>query len=85
MAFSRDGKFLVIIGGLPDFKISIYDVLAQKLVSMSETKVLCKEEVRNVSFNPKTKHEFCILSESCIYFYKMLPAFKVNEAQDVDH
>jgi hypothetical protein len=26
MAFSRDGKYLVILGGLPDFKISIYNL-----------------------------------------------------------
>jgi hypothetical protein len=26
MAFSRDGKYLIILGGLPDFKISIYDL-----------------------------------------------------------
>jgi hypothetical protein len=26
MAFSRDGKYLVILGGLPDFRISIFDL-----------------------------------------------------------
>ena len=26
MDFSRDGKFLIIIGGTPDFNISIYDI-----------------------------------------------------------
>jgi hypothetical protein len=26
MAFSRDGKYLIILGGLLDFKISIYDL-----------------------------------------------------------
>jgi len=26
MAFSRDGRHLLMIGGVPDFKLSIYDV-----------------------------------------------------------
>lgn len=28
MAFSRNGSYLMIIGGVPDFKISIYDMKA---------------------------------------------------------
>lgn len=76
MAFSRDGKYLVILGGLPDFKISIYDLQNQKLLAMPETKLQCKEEeLVSVSFNPKTKDEFCVLSYTRIYFYKLVPAF----------
>jgi uncharacterized protein with WD repeat len=30
MAFSRDGKYLVVIGGIPDFKITIFDLDGDK-------------------------------------------------------
>ena len=26
MAFSRDGSYLLMVGGVPDFRISIYDI-----------------------------------------------------------
>ena len=32
MAFSRDGKYLVILGGLPDFRISIFDLDKKELI-----------------------------------------------------
>ena len=70
MAFSRDGKYLVILGGLPDFN---------KMLAMPETKLQCKEEeFVSVSFNPKTKDEFCVLSYTRIYFYKLVPAFLIT-------
>jgi hypothetical protein len=82
MAFSRDAKYLVLVGGLPDFKISIFDLEKKQLLIMPETKVKTKESVLSVSFNPKTKDEFCILTASFIHFYKILPAFEVIEADD---
>jgi len=30
MTFSRCGKYLLMVGGVPDFKISIYDVEMKK-------------------------------------------------------
>jgi hypothetical protein len=32
MSFSRDGNFLLIIGGTPDFTISIYDIKGQAFI-----------------------------------------------------
>lgn len=34
-----------------------------------------------MSFNPKTKNEFCILTASFIHFYRLLPAFQVVKEQ----
>jgi hypothetical protein len=39
MSFSRDGNFLLIIGGVPDFNISIYDIKAQAFVKTPPTKL----------------------------------------------
>ncbi len=42
MVFSRDGKYLLIIGGVPDFKISIFDVESAKKLVLPDTKLPCK-------------------------------------------
>lgn len=85
MAFSRDAKYLVILGGLPDFRISIFDLEKKDLIKMEPTTLKSKEPIISISFNPKTKNEFCILTASFIYFYKILPAFIVSaSAQDME-
>lgn len=35
MVFSRDGRYLLIIGGIPDFKISIFDLDNNKKLNLS--------------------------------------------------
>ena len=48
---------------------------------MPQAIVKSKEEIISVSFNPKTKNEFCILTASFIHFYRLLPAFQVVKEQ----
>jgi len=63
LCFSRDGKYLIAIGGVPDFRISIYDIYQGKKVGMPETKLPCKpEEFITVKFNPSDSMQFAILS-----------------------
>ena len=70
MAFSRDGKYLIMIGGVPDFKITVYDVEQSKKLVMPETKLPCKpDEFLQVKFNPANHNEFCILSQTVLYSY----------------
>ena len=75
MDFSRDGKYLVIIGGVPDFNISIYDLENRQLLITPETKLKCKKDFIKVKFNPRTKNEFFIMSETTISFYTLREAF----------
>ena len=43
MVFSRDGKYLLMIGGIPDFRISMYDLEANKKLNIKpEAKMPCK-------------------------------------------
>lgn len=42
MAFSRDGKYLLMIGGLPDFNISIYDLENKKLLTLADEDIRLK-------------------------------------------
>ena len=75
MAFSRDGKYLAIIGGLPDFCISIYDMEAKKFLITEEHKLKYRSDFICVKFNPRSKNEFAILSGQKLQFYNILPAF----------
>lgn len=56
MSFSRDGKYLVMIGGLPDFNISIYDLENKKFLVTEDLKLKCKNEFISVKFNPRNKN-----------------------------
>lgn len=72
MAFSRDGKYLLMIGGIPDFKLSIFDLENNKLINLVEAKLPCKpDEYKKVKFNPANNREFALLSQNCMYFYKI--------------
>ena len=87
MAFSRDGKYLIIIGGLPDFNITIYDRESKKFIITEDLKLKSHQDFISVSFNPRSKDEFCILTSQKAQFYKILPAFRFideNEREDRD-
>ena len=83
MAFSRDGKYLLMIGGIPDFRISIYDVEAGKMLNIKpETKLPCKvADYKKAKFNPSNEREFAILTTHSVLFYSMVEGF---EGQLVD-
>jgi WD40 repeat protein len=56
MAFSRDGRYLLMIGGVPDFRLSIYDLDESKKLVIPDTKLPCKpEEFLGAKFNPCNK------------------------------
>jgi len=85
--FSRNAKYLLMIGGVPDFRISIFDLEEQKLLTMPENKLpFSHKNFLQVSFNPKNKNMFCIVSDTTIYFYTLKPAFQSGGAmQDQDN
>jgi len=72
MSFSRDGKYLLMIGGIPDFNISIYDLENKKFLITEELKLKHRNDFLSVKFNPRSKLEFCILSKQKILFYSMV-------------
>jgi hypothetical protein len=56
MAFSRDSTQLLLVGGAPDFRLSIFDLTANKKVALPETKLPCKPtEFVQIQFNPMNK------------------------------
>ena len=75
MDFSRDGKYLIIIGGLPDFNVTIYDLENKKFLVTEDHKLKYRNDFIKVKFNPRSKNEFCIISEQKVQFYKIIPAF----------
>jgi len=81
MSFSRDGNFLLIVGGVPDFTISIYDIKQQAFIKIPLTKLPFKHsQLRSAAFNPRSSEEFCILSDTKIYFYTLKHAFMQGES-----
>ena len=70
MAFSRSGRYLIMIGGVPDFRISIFDCEQNKKLVIPETKLPCKaDEYLSVKFNPQNNMQFCVLSQKVLYTY----------------
>jgi hypothetical protein len=78
MSFSRDGRYLLMIGGIPDFRISIFDIEQnKKLVIKPDVKLPCKpQDYKKVKFNPVNDREFAILSNNAIYFFSMVEGFE---------
>ena len=81
MVFSRDGRYLLMVGGIPDFKISIFDLENGKMLNLSgashgtaqtECKLPCKPtDYKKAKFNPQNSKEFAILANQTMYFYKV--------------
>jgi len=78
MIFSRDGRYLLMIGGIPDFRISIYDLETnQKLKIKPEVKLPCKAaDYKKTKFNPSNDREFAIMSTNAMYFFSIVEGFE---------
>lgn len=76
-----------MIGGIPDFRISIYDLEANKKLTVKpETKLPCKaSEFRKAKFNPSNDREFAILTQNAIYFYTMVEGFEGQLVEGGSH
>ena len=87
MAFSRDGRYLLMIGGIPDFRISIYDIENNKKMQIKpETKLPCKAaEYRKAKFNPVNDREFAILTQHSVFFYTMVEGFEGQLVEGAGH
>lgn len=80
MSFCRDASYLLIVGGTPDFTISIYDLKANKYVRTPTTKLPFSYKImKQAAFNPRNKEQFCILSDAKVYFFTMKAAFKIED------
>ena len=85
MVFSRDGRYLLMIGGIPDFRISIFDLEQNKKLNLTldSSKLPCKDgDYRKAKFNPQNGREFAILSSTCVYFYKIHQGYEVTDQED---
>jgi WD40 repeat protein len=83
MCFSRDGKYLLMIGGVPDFRISIFDLESNKKLNLVDTKLpFALKDYRKIKFNPSDNREFAILSNKSIFFYKIQSGYEVTEQHE---
>lgn len=67
-----------MIGGIPDFRISVYDLENNKKLTIKpDVKLPCKaSDYRKAKFNPVNEREFAILTSNCMYFYTMVEGFE---------
>jgi hypothetical protein len=80
MTFSRCAEYLILIGGVPDFKISIFSLKNNQMLNLPETKLPCNyKSFVEVQSNPKSKDEFAILADQALYFYTLKAAFEQVE------
>jgi len=78
MVFSRDGKYLLVLGGVPDFAISVFDVETGQKLRLIDNELPFKiGEYRKCKFNPQNSKEFAMLSEKSMYFFKITEAFEM--------
>jgi len=77
MEFSRNGKHLLMLSGIPDFKLSVFDIEQGKFLDV-EDKLPCPSTYRKMKFNPRKNREFVILASDCIYFYKMIRSYDIS-------
>jgi len=79
MSFCRDASYLLVVGGVPDFTISIYDLKAQSYLKTPPTKLPFKDTLmKSAAFNPRNREQFCILSDTKAYFFTLKPAFTID-------
>lgn len=84
MVFSRDGKYLLIVGGIPDFKISIFDLENKRMLKLEDSKLPFEiASYKRTKFNPQNSSEFCILGKDVIYFYKIHTAFEYIDENNI--
>ncbi len=70
-----------MVGGVPDFTISIYDLKAQQYIKTPATKLPFKHTLmKQAAFNPRNKEQFCILSDTKVYFFTLRPAFNIDQS-----
>lgn len=84
LAFSRNGKYLAIIGGVPDFRITVFDTEKRQMLQVKEeNKLPCKqEEFLQCKFNPRNNNQFCILSTNTLYCYNIHQAYDYTEVEE---
>ncbi len=83
MAYSRDGLFLAVVSGRPDFTVTIYDIVGNRELEEIHLKLPHKaSEHIKIKFSPDNSKDFVILSRRDITFYTLERAF---DLEDLEH
>ena len=72
---------MLVVGGVPDFTISIYDLKSQAYLKTPPTKLPFKHTLmKSAAFNPRNKEQFCILSDTKAFFFALKPGFRIDQS-----
>lgn len=82
MAYSRDGLFLAVVTGRPDFSVIIYDIQQNRELEEVTLKLPHKaSEHVKIKFSPEDSKHFAILSRTDITFYTLERAFDLQDLE----
>eukprot|EP00940_MAST-03C_sp_MAST-3C-sp2_P002604 g2604.t1 len=69
LAFSPDGKWLLVQGGSPTWMIVLWSVEKGKPIASAKTNAEAYKQIMNVSFHPSDSSIFCVSGNGIIKFY----------------
>ena len=75
---SRDGNKLLIVSGVPNYEVIIYDCLKKEKLQGKNCLVPIKQKFIKARFNPANENLFFVLYENGLYLHKILPAFELS-------
>ena len=83
MVVSRDGKNLIIVNGVPEYNISVWDLETQERLGEIELKT--ELSFLSVSFSPKDCSLVAVLYKECLELCQMEPFFKFEKDVPKDY
>ena len=74
---SRDGTKLLIVSGVPNYEVIIYNCAKKERIQGKNCNVPVRQKFLKARFNPANDNEFFILYENGLNIYKVLASFEL--------
>lgn len=78
LEISRDGNKLLIVTGVPNYEIIIFNCQSKERVTGKNCFVPVKQKFLKASFNPCNDSRFFVLYENGLFIHKILPSFEMK-------
>jgi len=79
---SRDGNRLLIVSGVPNYEVIVYDCVKKEKVQGKNCVVPIKQKFITARFNPANDNTFFVLYENGLFIHKILPAFELANSEN---
>ena len=81
---SRDGSKLLIVSGVPNYEVILYDCHKKERIHGKSCSIPVKQKFLRARFNPANDNEFFMLYETALYIQRVLPAFELGPEQNLN-